>query len=971
MQAATALLVVCVAMDVALLAMSALVGEHPHIKIFVLCASIVNVTVHRTMHAYKNGLCPGQDIRGRVSANSPVSIFPELNCDSICNSAEPRLVTPQASTFSTNVSAPNLTSENVEFLDSNPAFDYDVEGHSDPTRGVADMADTGLGAFLQRPILIKEFTWRQGLDFFETFDPWSLFYNDPKNINRLANFNLLRSRLCVKFVVNGNGFYYGRLIASYNPLPATDQVTQNRGMGIIQDVVGASQRPHIYVNPTECQGGTLCLPFYHYQNALSIPAAQWSDMGRITMTSINHLRNCNGVATSSSYVTVSVFAWAEDVNMSIPTSSNPAGITPQSDEYGITPVSAMASTVARVAGLLTKAPVIGPFAKATQVAAGGVGNIASLFGMSRPAVIDPIQIYKPEYVGGLANTNVPDGTNKLSLDVKQEVTVDPSITGVSGTDEMTIASIVQRESFYTSFPWDPVGGVASGAGYKLFQTQVMPTVCTTFGTGAYREYHNMPCGMVALPFKYWGGSMEFRFQIVSSNFHKGRIRICWDPHNINGGGNSTGYNTMYTKVVDIADMRDFTFKVGWGQEYSFLPVRNNMQMDNGAPIQTYGLGPAASTVLQEVFGNGTLSVFVVNDLTIPNSDPSIDASVDINVFVNMCDDARFAEPSSKALEGISYFPSVTPEALVVPQSSTTDMTLQEAAPVSTDSIVACGPMGDSSDHTMDVFFGEEVTSVRQLLKRYCLHAGTISGVHNYEARGLTMDLKQPDFPYYFGWCPDGAHRTPSGDGRFNYCHMTFLNYFTPAYVGYRGGLRWKHLVTRTPTNTTGELNGNYNSTFMSDNYASVVRGDGITRQLTAPAQYEPYSYDTRESILRSTVSGPAVYMNSFTPWSIYKYTDSFIEGGFATPQQVNPCLEVEMPYYTNRRFYSARRINNLDPRSVQDENPGVHTLSVTGTKSAILSYVSTAEDFSLSFFIGVPVMYALGDNTENGVPAPI
>lgn len=962
MQASTALSVVCVVMDNALLAMSALVGEHPHIKTFVLCASIVNVTVHRTMHAYKNGLCPGQDIRGRVSAYSPVSIFPELNCDSICNSAEPRLVTPQASTFSTNASVPNLTSENVEFLDSNPAFDYNVEGNSDPTRAVADMADTGLGAFLQRPILIKEFTWTQGVDFYENFDPWSLFYNDPKNVNRIANFNLLRSRLCVKFVVNGNGFYYGRLIASYNPLPNTDQVTISRGLGITQDIIGASQRPHVYINPTECQGGTLCLPFYHYQNAISIPASQWSDMGQVTMQNMNQLRNCNGPATSSSYVTVSVFAWAEEVNMSIPTSSNPSAIVPQSDEYGVTPISSLASTVARVAGLLTKAPVIGPFAKATQVAAGGVGSVASLFGMSRPAVIDPIQIYKPEYVGGLANTNVPDGTNKLSLDVKQEVTIDPSITGISSTDEMTLDSIVQRESYYTSFPWDPVGGTASGAGYKLFQTQVMPTVCNTFGAGINKEYHNIPCGMVALPFKYWGGSMEFRFQIVSSNFHKGRIRVCWDPHNIDGGAASTGYNTMYTKVVDIADMRDFSFKVGWGQEYSFLPVRNNMQLVDGLPVPTYATGPTAAPTLQEVFGNGTLSVFVVNDLTIPNSDPSIDASVEVNVFVNMCDDARFAEPSSKALAGISYFPSATP---VQPQSIE-NMELQDAAPVSTDTTIVCGPTGDPTDHTMDVFFGEEVTSIRQLLKRYCLHSGTITGQYANEAFGFTMDLKQPDFPYYFGWCPDGVHDTTGG--KFNYCHMTFLNYFTPAYVGYRGGLRWKHLVTRTPTNTGGTVSGVYNSNYLSDSYASVARGDGITRSTLTTPVYEPYTYDTRISVLRSTAD---TYMNSTSSYAVYTNTDSLVDGGFATPQQVNPCLEVEMPYYTNRRFYSARRINNLDIRTVKDENPGVHTLSVTGTKSSVLSYVSTAEDYSLSFFIGVPVMYALGDNTANGVPTPL
>jgi len=844
-------------------------------------------------------------------------------------------------------------------MDANPAYDYVVEGNGDPTRGVADLDDAQLGSFLSRPILIKEFSWQQGLSFFETFDPWSEFFNNPRNINRISNFNLMRSRLCVKFLVNGNGFYYGRLVASYNPLPGTDQVTVNRGLNIKQDVIGASQRPHIYINPTECQGGSLCVPFFHYQNALKVPEAQWSEMGAMTLQTLNTLRNCNGAATVDSFVTVSVFAWAENVDLSVPTSQNPSTITPQSDEYGVTPVSAVASTVARVAGALTTAPVIGPFAKATQIAAKGVGSVASLFGMSRPAVIDPIQIYKPEYVGGLANTNVPDGTNKLSLDVKQEVTVDPTVTGVGSADEMTLKSVAMRESYYTTFAWDQTGGVKSGPGYKLFQTQVMPTVYQTFGSGQNMEYHNVPAGMAALPFKYWGGSMEFRFQIVSSNFHRGRIRVAWDPCNLDGGTNSTDYNTMYTKVVDIADMRDFTFKVGWGREYSFLPVQNPMQLYDGLPLPTFADGPTAPAVLQQVLGNGTLSVFIVNDLTVPNSDPAIDASVEVNVFVSMCDDIRLAEPTDNALRSITYF---VPTATVTPQSDEGTALVQESAPVSTDVSVAVGAVGATSDHTMDVFFGEEITSIRQLLKRYNLHSATSTGTLANESEGFTMKLKMPDFPYYNGYNPEGP--AVSVNGNFAYSHMTMLNYFTPAYAAYRGGLRWKHFATRAPTNLGQTFS---RQDVMSDVNMTVERGDGSEVVLTSTGLYEPYSYSTQSSVFRP-LSGPTT-VSAEQCASVLTNYHSMIDGAFTSPLHLNPSLEVEMPYYTNRRFYAARRIRNLDNRGrFFDENPGIHELTVTGMKSTILSYVSVAEDFSLAFFVGVPIMYSLGGGGPNPVP---
>jgi len=92
-------------------------------------------------------------------------------------------------------------------------------------------------------------------------------------------------------------------------------------------------------------------------------------------------------------------------------------------------------------------------------------------------------VYVPRYVGGLANVNTPDAVNKLSLDIKQEVTVDPSVVGVSSADEMSIVGLAKRQSYYTTFPWQTGGNPSAGPGTKLFQTQVMPTVFQTLFTG--------------------------------------------------------------------------------------------------------------------------------------------------------------------------------------------------------------------------------------------------------------------------------------------------------------------------------------------------------------------------------------------------------------------------------------------------------------------------------------------------------
>jgi len=871
----------------------------------------------------------------------------------ITNSAVLTIEPQSAETFTVTTGSPTTSSENVEFMDTNPAYNVNIASSDDPTRGIADMADTDLGQFLSRPILIKEYTWSPSLAFFETFDPWSLYLNQAKNINRIANFNLFRSKLCVRFLINGNGFYYGRLLACYNPLPATDQVSINRGLLIDADNIGASQKPHLYINPTECQGGDLCLPFVHWQNTVRVPEAEWGDLGEITIRTLSDLKNANGAVDG---ITLSVFAYLENPNMAIPTSKNPITITPQSDEYGHNPISGVASTVARVSGMLSSVPIISPFAKATQLAASAVGGIAKLFGMSRPAVIDPIQVYKPEYMGGMANTNTPDGTNKLSMDVKQELTIDSAVVGVDSTDEMGLVSIAKRESYYTSFGWDPVGDIRSGPGYKLFSTQVMPTNFQTakMGSLAATEYHLTPAGYVALPFDYWGGSMEFRFQVVSSNFHRGRIRVVWDPASLTPAGNSD-YNTSYNRIIDITDMKDFTVKVGWGREVSFLPVQSPNALVDGLPVPSYEPHPSGLQI-PSILGNGILSVYIVNDLTVPNTDPAINNSIEVNVFSRMCDDARFAQPAEMRKRSMSYFRPPDGALTIEPQSA--EMEEQEMAPVSTGADVTIADEQPVSDHMMDVFFGEEITSIRQMLKRYCFHTFMPLTKLEEGLRNRMYRVTTPDFPYYNGFNPgsDDSGVIDATNYKFSYTQNTYLNYFTPAFVAYRGGIRWKKLAHR---------GGGAGLVDYTGEHFSIVRSSGaVDTNLILPGTgdannaYKPFirSENLNPLRFRDTAARASAFMSSFAPV------------GFLTPADRNPACEVDLPFYSNRRFMCARRIKNLEDRQLDDELPPVHVTTTMGCFSATENFVAAAEDFSLSFFIGVPVMYSVGRLGEYPIP---
>ena len=119
-------------------------------------------------------------------------------------------------------------------------------------------------------------------------------------------------------------------------------------------------------------------------------------------------------------------AWMSDVELAGPTTR---GVLSQSgnmmnDEYGKGIISRPAKAIARWAGKLKTVPEIGPYATATSMAAAGVGQLAELWGFSRPINLAPTARYKHQMFGMLANSSIDEPVEKLSYDPKQELTVD-------------------------------------------------------------------------------------------------------------------------------------------------------------------------------------------------------------------------------------------------------------------------------------------------------------------------------------------------------------------------------------------------------------------------------------------------------------------------------------------------------------------------------------------------------------------
>jgi hypothetical protein len=780
--------------------------------------------------------------------------------------------------------------QTAAYMSSGEHWSSEWQTDRDSTYNYGGQNDSSLEHFLSRPVKIHETTWTVGGSLGFEINPWTLFFDNPAVLKRIANFELLRCDLRVKILVNGTPFHYGLALASYLPLAVHDQFHVDT-VGTTLDMVAKSQRLKIFLNPTKSQGGDLLLPYFYPTNWMSISQRIFDDMGTINIKSFVPLKHANGGTTS---VNITVLAWAENVEMCIPTT-----FVAQSGEYGQGIISKPASALASVADAVPEDSPIAPFAKATSMVSTSVGKVARLFGFSRPPILDTVKLYRPRLFGSLANVDSDEAVHKLTLDSKQELSIDPRTVGLSDHDELDIKSIATRESYLTTVPWV----VSAVSGTQLFATRITPMMYRKNGIALYQT----PSCWVTAPFKFWRGSYKIRFHIIASAYHKGRLLVSYDPNAILAGVDE--FNTAYTRILDLSEDNSFTIIVPWTQPAAFrrviAPQDHPRQWEEGNLI-----------VVDRANNNGVLRLTVLNDLVTPESVTNND--ININVYTSMCDDFEVAAPSGHALSNLTYFEPQS--GIFRPQSGEVEAKDQEVAPIG-------DGKHDQDDNTFLVFFGERILSIRSLLKRYCLHSG-----HASKAVALkdlrTITINRNSFPNYKGHDPTGIDDIV-GPAKYNFSNNTYLNYFTPAFVGRRGSIRYKHTYDSVLSHVMGRL--------------SVSRAPDVS------------TYSTVEFALSTELGSISENHRDLT------FPSKGYAGVALSSNHVVGCLETDIPYYAPVRFSFARTkevntglaVDYTNEAFISEEFPRAHD-SVT----ALSRYVAAGEDFSLYLFIGVPVMYS-------------
>jgi len=820
-----------------------------------------------------------------------------------------------------------------------------------------------LGEWFSRPVKINTFTWQANTYLGGSFNPWYDYFNHPEIKMKLKGYSRLQANLHLKLVVNASPYHYGMGVMSYKPMAGaglhgagdfdfsagmtsdllvTDGVPHTGG-SVPASLMVKTSRPHAKFYAESSKGCEMQLPFCYYQNWINLDTdlTELKQMGNINIWTPFTLRDSSG---NGGNVIVTIYAWCDYNKVAGPSYVMQSG----EDEYRDRPVSTAMSAMSKAAGLLSFIPVIKPYAMATSKVMAGASTLARWFGFSNPPVIKDVVSYAPNFMSNFASPEISVQQDKLALDPKNETTVDSRTVGLDGVDHMTISHIVGRYVDYDVLDWISTDAVESA----LLVQSITPMMAvnipyTGSATGLNAAAVQMTPGcQIGTVFQFWSGKMVFKFTVVASQFHRGRLMISYDPDGYGGGGSAayTGPRTI-NKIWDISTDPTFEFEVPWMAPIAMLRTGGiaglaSQAGDNPGPAarsNTWVSNPSGSTPMyRDALHNGSIIVSVLNPLT--SNDVSYGASIICSVN---CAEVEYFSPME-----LEY-----PVSLYQLQSG------DDLANAPDEEIVhAEAPQVVELPTKHVIYVGEVARSIRQLLHRTTFYSRfstvtpkqvpksqftdiptiTNSSSTDYYDRitGLCGSIYLPNLPYVTGNFPVPVgpsypntgmliknNATTNADivGNQNTKTMTPTAYFSCSYVGWRGGTVYIAKADGSKPHT-GAWNASY-GVFKSLSISRVA--NSITDYVEHTSVWSPLIWRFRSfSATTLPVSNNQLgYQSLNIANSLISRTSKGLSGIAVTNPDKVDVVNAVVPYYSNNRMLPTNPIANYLTANKSEDLP--------------------------------------------------
>jgi hypothetical protein len=305
------------------------------------------------------------------------------------------------------------------------------------------------------------------------------------------------------------------------------------------------------------------------------------------------------------------------------------------------PFSSATMALSRTVGWISKGiPAIssigGPTSWFLAKAAGAIRS----FGFAKPTIVEPAGRMNAIDSVMEQNIDVASGNLVVGPFASNCLRVSP-LFGGTDIDEMSMNYILSQWSVINIVPFDT--SAASRA--VLFATPVSPSCCwyrrsaaPSFNTFAPVEaltgtnsFQPSSLFFASSMFRYWRGSIKYRFTFGKSKMHGGRVMVCYNPY-IQNVADASAYGPVRT-TLEVADYgTNGPSPFGYSKMFN---LRDSNVLEFDVPYTT------AIPYLTFPNISGSLVMYVVDPLQAP---ATVANSVDILVEVCGGDDFELADP---------------------------------------------------------------------------------------------------------------------------------------------------------------------------------------------------------------------------------------------------------------------------------------------------------------------------------------
>lgn len=592
----------------------------------------------------------------------------------------------------------------------------------------------------------------------------------PVIAKKLATYSRLRFTLNMRVLVNGLPQQFGSCMVSWQPL--TRAMGGGEGsyappllarlypatVGSGYDLCQLSQAPlagMIYPqNNTE-----LCFSQKFIYPLEWLDPTNATDYGCLIFRTVQTLKT---IQTSNTPVRITVLAWLTDVELS------GSGFQYQSGT-----LEGMSHDLSRL-GM-----------HQTAAALGAAGKVAKLIGCTNIPSDQPITTTIPRIMPDIGSSEARVPVDVHTASSTQQLDTEPELSGFETIDEMNIDYMCQRESYLGN------SSIAIGATGRVFSAYVSPILCQIQRVAApfthFRICNTMLSG-VANHFQYWRGDIKFRIVAVASQYHRGKLRISYDP---SPGSDSTTIRPeglVKSVMLDLSEATEIEITVPFNNNraYAAVPTLTDPLVFNDTDLMPWAVGATApGRPYDNKFFNGLLMVDVLQ----PIASTSVQG-IYLQIFVSGSN-MEFARPvisdTATVYTNVEPFVYQSGEGSIEPLTQDSQVFLTETSPEQTGKI------------------GENIVSARELIHKSMFFTVLVPPLTSGStASRCIVWSKYPAIPAHSGYCYNGLgyHTSAVTAGRWNYVADTFVTVFRNFYLAQRGCYRYKFMPRKTIENMT-------------------------------------------------------------------------------------------------------------------------------------------------------------------------